>query len=410
MRATLRRMLRSATSADGAAPARLAPSLVALFAVGAGLSAASLYYNQPILGAMAKALHATPRQIGLVPMLTQLGYATGILLFAPLGDRLDRRLVIVCKLIGLSLVLALAGLAPSVGLLAAASLAIGLLATTAQDFVPAAAALAPPAARGKIVGSVMTGLLLGILLSRLMSGAVSEHFGWRTVYFGAAGTIALLALVSALRLPQVAPTATESYGVLLHSMVALARDIPALRRATLAQTLLSVAFSAFWSTLALALGAPPFHLGSTAAGLFGLAGAAGAIIAPVAGSLADKRGPQTVIRYGAALVIASFATMAALPGSLGVLIAGTVAFDLGVQAVLISHQTIVYGLAPAARSRLNAVLVSSMFLGMSIGAALASQVLVRFGWQGVMTLGALAATLALAVRLWPERAAALTQY
>ncbi|MEO6600620.1 MAG: MFS transporter [Polyangiaceae bacterium] len=396
-------MLRaSALSANGTPPIQLAPSLVALFAVGSGLSAASLYYNQPILGAMAEELHATPRQIGLVPMLTQLGYATGILLFAPLGDRLDRRRVIVVKLVGLAVVLTLAGLSPSVGLLAAASLAIGLLATTAQDFVPAAAALAPPAMRGKIVGSVMTGLLLGILLSRLVSGAVSDHFGWRTVYFGAAATIAVLALVSAVRLPQVAPTTSESYGALLRSMVAMARDIPALRRAALSQTLLSVAFSAFWSTLALALGAPPFHLSSTAAGLFGLAGAAGAIIAPVAGSLADRRGPQTVIHYGAALVIASFATMAALPGSLAVLIGGTIAFDLGVQAVLISHQTIVYGLAPAARSRLNAVLVSSMFLGMSVGAALASQVLARFGWSGVLTLGAIAATLALVVRLLPR--------
>ena len=387
------------------APAHLVPSLVALFAAGAGLSAASLYYNQPILGAMASDLHASPRQIGFVPMLTQLGYATGILLFAPLGDRLDRRLVIVCKLAGLAIALTLAGLAPTASLLAASSLAIGLLATAAQDFVPAAAALAPPASRGKIVGSVMTGLLLGILLSRLVSGAVAERFGWRTVYFGAASTIAVLGVVSALRLPRVAPTASEPYGALLRSMVAMARDIPALRRAALAQTLLSLAFSAFWSTLALALGAAPYHLGSTAAGLFGLAGAAGAAIAPIAGSLADKRGPQTVIRYGAALVIASFAMMALCPGSLPVLIAGTIAFDLGVQACLISHQTIVYGLAPAARSRLNAVLVSSMFLGMSVGAALASQVLARFGWSGVMALGALAATLALVVRLVPERAA-----
>lgn len=410
MSATLRRMLSvPASSATDAASSQLSPSLVVLFAAGAGLSAASLYYNQPILGAMARTLHASPRQIGLVPMLTQLGYAAGILLFAPLGDRFDRRQVIVVKLIGLALVLTLAGLSPTVGLLAAASLAIGLLATAAQDFVPAAAALAPPEARGKIVGSVMTGLLLGILLSRLVSGAVGEQFGWRTVYFGAALLIAVLALVSAARLPRVAPTASESYAALLRSMVALTRELPALRRATLSQTLLSVAFSGFWSTLALALGAPPFQLGSTAAGLFGLAGAAGAVIAPVAGSLADRRGPQTVIRYGAALVIASFATMALLPGSLAVLIAGTITFDLGLQAALISHQTIVYSLAPAARSRLNAVLVSSMFLGMSIGAALASQVLPRFGWSGVMTIGALFATLALAVRLIPERHPVLAQ-
>lgn len=394
-----------ALSPDSVSSKPLSPALVALLAVGSGLSAASLYYNQPILSAMAASLHATPRQIGLVPMLTQLGYAAGILLFAPLGDRLDRRQVIVSKLSALTLALALAGLSPSVGLLAAASLAIGLLATTAQDFVPAAAALAPPAARGKIVGSVMTGLLLGILLSRLASGAISDHFGWRTVYFGAASSIALLAIVTAFRLPRIAPTASESYGALLRSMLAMTRDMPELRRATLSQTLLSMAFSAFWSTLALSIAGPPYHLGSTAAGLFGLAGAAGAIIAPLAGSLADRRGPEGVIRLGAGLVIASFLTMTLFAESLPVLIGGTIAFDLGVQACLISHQTIVYGLAAAARSRLNAVLVSSMFLGMSAGAALASQALAHFGWRGVTALGASGATLALLVRLRPQPAA-----
>lgn len=380
-------------------PARIAPGLVALFAVGAGLSAASLYYNQPILTQMAAELGSSQRQIGVVPMLTQLGYAAGILLFAPFGDRLDRRHVIVVKLTLLTVALTCAGWAGSVGVLAGSSLAIGLLATAAQDFVPAAAALAPPAARGKVVGSVMTGLLLGILLSRLLSGAISERWGWRAVYFGAAGVIALLALVSGLRLPAVAASTNESYGALLRSMLALARELKPLRRATLAQALLSVAFSAFWSTLALAISGPPFRLGSMAAGLFGLAGAAGAIAAPLAGAVADKRGPALVIRCGAVLVIASFGTMALWPGSLALLIAGTVAFDLGVQACLISHQTIIYGLNPAARSRLNAVLVSSMFLGMSLGAALASQVLARYGWPGVLELSALAAVLALLVQV-----------
>jgi predicted MFS family arabinose efflux permease len=390
---------------DDDAPTPVRSSVVALLALGAGLSVAGLYYNQPILGAIAADLRATPAQIGFVPMLTQLGYAAGILLFAPLGDRLDRRRVIVAKLAALTAALALAGFSSSVALLATASLAIGLLATTAQDFVPAAAALAPPEARGKTVGSVMTGLLLGILLSRVASGAISDRFGWRAVFFAAALSVAGLAVVSAARLPAFAPTTTASYGALLRSIAVLARDVAPLRRAALVQALLCVAFSSFWSTLALALAAPPYHLGSTAAGLFGLAGAAGAVAAPLAGAIADKRGPGAVIRIGALLVIASFILMALVPGSLAVLIAGTVVFDLGVQACLISHQTIVYGLDPAARSRLNAVLVSSMFLGMSAGAALASQTLGRYGWTGVMILGAVAATLALVVRSLPERAA-----
>ena len=382
---------------------QLPSSLVTLFAVGAGLSVAGLYYNQPILGAMASSVEATPAQIGLVPMLTQLGYSAGILLFAPLGDRLDRKRVIVLKLGALAAALALVGMATSLPLLAAASLGVGLLATTAQDFVPAAAALAPPAARGKTVGTVMTGLLLGILLSRLVSGAVSDRFGWRTVFFGAAVTIAALAAFSAARLPRFKPSVTEPYFKLLKSIVSLARDSAPLRRATFAQSMLAMGFSGFWSTLALFLGGAPHHLGSTAAGLFGLAGAAGALAAPFAGSIADTRGPTQVIRFGIMLVMASFVAMALFPRSLALLVVGTITFDLGVQACLISHQSIVYSLDPAARSRLNAVLVSCMFLGMSAGAAIASQLLPRFGWSGVMVFGACAATVALVVRLLPDR-------
>jgi predicted MFS family arabinose efflux permease len=388
------------TAVEAAGPSR---SLVTLFAIGAGLSAACLYYNQPILSSIAAELGVSAREIGIVPTLTQLGYATGLVLFAPLGDRLERRQVIVGKLIVLAGALALAGLAGSIVTLGIASLVIGLLATAAQDFVPAAATCAPPETRGKTVGTVMTGLLLGILLSRMVSGAVSERFGWRVVFVGSSTTVAALAIVSGLRLPRLLPEATESYGALLRSMVTLLRTVAPLKRAAFTQALLSLAFSAFWSTLALALAAPPFHLGSTAAGLFGLAGAAGALVAPIAGAIADKRGPVAVIRLGAMVVVLAFLAMGVWSRSLGVLIAGTVIFDLGVQACLISHQAIIYSLASATRSRLNALLVSSMFVGMSLGAAIASQVLGRFGWSGVMFLGAAAAALALVVRLLPER-------
>lgn len=389
-------------------PPSLSPALVVLFAAGAGLSVASLYYNQPILGAMAADLRAPAGAIGYVPMATQLGYALGILLSAPLGDRLDRRRVIVVKGIALTVALGLAGLSTSVELLCVASLAIGLLATVAQDFVPAAATLAPAASRGKTVGSVMTGLLLGILLSRLVSGSVAERFGWRTVYFGAATTIALLTVLARARLPRFSPSSTASYGSLLRSIVSLMRDLAPLRRAALAQALLSVAFSGFWSTLALVLAEPPFRLGSAIAGAFGIAGAAGALIAPLAGAAADRRGPESVLRSSMVLVIASFGAMAMFPRSLWVLVATTISFDLGVQASLIAHQTIVYGLDPAARSRVNAALVSSMFFGMSAGAALASRALTHGGFVGVALLGIVASSLALAVRLWPTRVLAPT--
>lgn len=373
--------------------------VLVLLAMGAGLSAANLYYNQPMLGLLAQAFQTTEGRIGLVPMATQAGYAIGILGFAPLGDRFERSRVIAIKGVVLVAALAIAGLAPTFEVLVAGSFLIGLFATIAQDFVPAAAAIAPPESRGKIVGRVMTGLLTGILLSRVVSGAAGARFGWRAMFLAAAVVMALFVVVCARTLPRFPPTTSEPYGRLLASTAGLVRANPELRRAALAQAFLSIAFSGYWSTLALALRAPPFHLGSAVAGTFGLAGAAGAIGASVFGPLADKRGPESVIRLGSALVAAAFAFMAAWQGSLFALALGAIVFDLGVSGALIGHQTIVYGLDPAARSRLNAVLVTSMFLGMAMGAFLASQILVRFGWFGVCVLGALSAAACLVVRV-----------
>lgn len=378
-----------------------------LLAVGAGVSVAGLYYNQPILGAVAQSFGATPDAVGWVPTLTQLGYAAGIIGFAPLGDRLDRRTLIVGKSLGLAVALTVAAVASSLAAFAAASLLIGVLASVAQDFVPAAATLSRPERTGRTVGTVMTGLLLGILLSRVVSGVVAEHAHWRAVYVGAAVSCALIAIASLAWLPRIAPTTRERYGVLLASLVSLAREHPALRRAALAQGLLSVSFSAFWSTLALVLAGAPWHAGPQVAGAFGIIGAVGAGIAPVAGTVADKRGPRAVILAGATLVAASFAAMASWPGSMPVLILGTVTFDLGVQASLIAHQSIVYGLAPQARSRVNAVLISSMFLGMAAGAALGSRAVMLGGQRGVALLAVLSALGAIAVRLWAGGSAAL---
>jgi predicted MFS family arabinose efflux permease len=393
---------------------QLAPSLTFLLAVSAGLGVASIYYAQPMLGVLGPALGVSDRLIGLVPTLTQLGYAAGILLLAPLGDRFDRRTIILAKAAVLCAALMLAGVAPSIGVLLVASLAIGLTATMAQDIIPAAATLAPEASRGKVVGTVMTGLLMGILLSRVVSGFLAEHFGWRSMFFVAGISIALVGLAAARGLPRFKATTQLAYGALLGSLVTLFRRHAALRRAALAQGLLSVSFSAFWSTLAVMLHGEPFHMGSAAAGAFGLAGAAGALAAPLAGRLADKRGPELVTRLGAVVAMASFAVMGLMfvMPDMGVstriwLIAlSAIGFDLGVQATLIAHQTIVYGIEPAARSRLNAVLFVCVFIGMSAGSALGSQALAAWGWIGVTALATLFAGGALVVRLWPTGATA----
>lgn len=393
-----------ANAAASVPPSPLAGPRLALLPAGAGFGVAALYYSQPILGDIAAGLAADGPTIGLVPTLTQLGYALGILLLAPLGDRFDRRRIVLAKAAVLALALLLSACAPSMPWLLAASLAVGLSATVAQDIVPAAATLAPEASRGKAVGTVMTGLLLGILLSRVASGLLAEHLGWRVVFAAAAGSVALIGLALWRGLPRFTPTTTLRYAALMRSMLQLWQRHAALRQATLAQGLLSVGFSAFWSTLALLLQAAPFHLGSAAAGSFGLAGVAGALAAPLAGRLADRRGPQRVVLLGTGLTAAAFATMAlaaVLPptGQLWLIAAAAVGFDFGVQATLVAHQTIVYGIDPAARSRLNALLFVGMFTGMATGAWLGSLAFARWGWLGVVGLATASALAALLVRL-----------
>ncbi len=390
------------------APA-LPASRLFLLATGAGLTVASIYYSQPMLGMLGTELGVSEGVIGFVPTLTQLGYALGLLLLAPLGDRYDRRNIIAIKSAALCLALLLGGFAPGISMLLVASFATGLAATVAQDIVPAAATLAPEAHRGRAVGTVMTGLLLGILLSRVVSGLVAEHWGWRSMFLAAAASVALVAVAMWRSLPRFPPTTQLAYGALLASLAGLWKSHGALRRAALAQGLLAMGFSAFWSTLAVMLHGAPFHLGASAAGAFGLAGAAGALAAPLAGRLADRRGPEWVTRLGTAMAALFFAAMLMSPllstqASLWLLVVCAIGFDLGMQATLVAHQTIVYGIAPEARSRLNAILFVGMFTGMAGGAALGSLLLAQWGWIAVTLLATLSSLAALGVRLWPASA------
>ncbi|WP_346828284.1 MFS transporter [Serratia inhibens] len=403
-------LISSATTASDPA---LSAKIVFLLAAGAGLSVASIYYSQPMLSIMGDTFHAGVSDTGMVPTLTQVGYALGILLLAPLGDRHDRRQIIRIKGVLLALTLLLCGFSSSFPLLLLSSLAIGLAATVAQDIIPAAATLASDANRGKTVGTVMTGLLAGILLSRVFSGVMAEYFGWRSVYMLAALAVLVITLTIGAVLPRFKPNTTLSYPALLRSLGKLWADYPELRRAALAQGLLSVAFSAFWSTLAVML-AEKYQLGSAVAGAFGLAGAAGALAAPLAGMLADRHGPDYVTKIGAAMVVCSFALMFVLPwlplpAQLALIALSAVGFDLGIQATLVAHQTIIYAINPAARSRLNAILFTLVFIGMASGAALGSKVLESAGWPGVVLLATLAAAGGLALRMLAKRAPSVKQ-
>lgn len=377
--------------------------LVLLLAIGAGLSVASLYYSQPMLGILASDIGVSDVDIGFLPTLTQLGYALGILLLAPLGDRHNRRTIILVKAGLLVMALLLIAFAQSLATMLFASLAIGLTATMAQDIVPAAATLAHDSRRGKVVGTVMTGLLLGILLSRVVSGFVAEHFGWRIMFVLAAASVFGIGIAMWRGLPHFAATTNLTYRALLGSLLELLRRHAQLRQAALAQGVLAMGFSAFWSTLAVMLHGAPFHMGSAVAGAFGLAGAVGALAAPLAGHLADRRGSEIVTRLGTGLAALSFALMSAAPwlstsAQLWLLGIGAVGFDLGVQMTLVAHQTIVYGIDPGARSRLNAVLFVGMFIGMAAGAYFGSVLLAHFGWVAVTGMATLTSLIAFVLR------------
>jgi predicted MFS family arabinose efflux permease len=392
-------------------PAPRVRTLQPLLSLTGGLAVASLYYAQPILGHIADALQLTAADVGLVVAVTQLGYAIGILLLAPLGDRLDRRRLVAWKLAGLTASLLLTATAWSLPVLLGAVLFTGLCATAAQDIVPTAAALAPAESRARAVGETMTGLLLGIVVSRVFSGYVGQIAGWRTVYGLAASAVAVAGLCLYRRLPAQKASTQMGYQALLGSMLGLLRRHRPLQLACLVQGLLSMGFSAFWSTLAIWLGQAPFHLDSDAAGLFGLAAAVGALAAPLTGRRADRRGAPHVIRLGIALAAGGYLLLCVLPllerhTALFVLGLAVFVFDLGGQVALVGHQALVYGLDPAARSRLNAVFFTFNFLGMAVGALLGSWLLGGFGLVAVGGLAAGAAVTAGALRLWADKAPA----
>jgi predicted MFS family arabinose efflux permease len=396
-------MYRPALDRDAPAPPgqpALPRGTVWVLAAGCGMTVANLYYGQPLLADMARDFGVSEGRLGGASALTQAGYALGLLLVVPLGDAVEQRRLILALLGATAAALVAVALAPGFVWLAAASLLLGAATVVPQLLVPFAAGLAAPAERGWVVGRVMSGLLVGILASRTVSGFVGARLGWRAVYGLAAGlTVALAAALGSL-LPRSRPAGRLSYAELLRSFGRLLRAEPVLLQSCLFGAAAFGAFSVLWTTLAFYLARPPFDFGSQVVGLFGLAGVAGALAAPIAGKLADRRGPMLMCGTGLALVPLSFGLLAAFGDRLAGLIAGVVLLDFGVQASHISNQARIYRLPEAAHNRLNAAYMVSFFIGGAAGSSLGTYGWTQWRWAGVCATGAGFGLLGLAGFLW----------
>jgi len=362
---------------------RLSTQLLAVMTASAGFGIANLYYNQPLLDQMGQTLGATPAEIGFAPTLTQIGYSVGMLFLVPLGDMLQRRRLVLLFTLLTALLSAGVAVSATPSMLLIMSFALGLANMTPQLLVPFAARLAGEEARGRVVGLMVSGLLLGVLLSRTLSGFVGARFGWRAM-FGLAAAMMLVIFVGLLvMLPVTEASYKGRYTGLLYSVWELVRDQPVLREACLFGGMLFGAFMAFWANLIHLLSAAPFHLGPEAVGLYGLLGAAAALLSPVVGRIAGKGSARTVAGIMVLFTIASFGVFWFGRESLLWIGVGVLAMDLGVQLAHVSNQTRILNIVPDAQSRIQTGYMSCYFGGGGIGAALGSWAYGRWGWAGV---------------------------
>lgn len=368
-----------------------------LMAIACLITIGSLYYSQPLLPLMRETFQVSVVQVSAVPTLTQIGYALGMLVFIPLGDRTQRQRLIVSLSVLNAIALILTALAPNFTWLVLLSFVNGMTAVVPQLLVPFAAQLSTPEQRGQAVGVVMSGLLGGIVVSRIAAGFAGELWGWRAIFGIAAGLMVGLAIVLAKRLPESVPAATISYAALLRSLPRLLSDYPLLRQTALMGSLFFSVYCGFWATLPFLLEQPPFEFGSQITGLFGLVGIVGTLAAPVVGSIADRRSPQLTV--GIAMVVLTLALLILLQfrTTIGGLLVGAILLDLGIQTGQVSNQTRIYSLPIAIHNRLTTVYMVSYFVGGAIGSWLYSYGWKQTGWTGVCAIGLVAVGLAFAV-------------
>ncbi|MCP3102917.1 MFS transporter [Myxococcus sp. K15C18031901] len=379
--------------AVGAQP--LSRAVAGLFAVACGLAVANVYYAQPLLDAMALELGLRPATVGVVVTVTQAGYALGLLLLVPLGDLVERRRLVTGQMFLSVGALAVVGFAPSSAVLLVGMAAVGLLAVVTQVLVAFAATLAAPSERGRVVGMVTSGVVIGILMARTVAGVLADLAGWRSVYVFSSAATLVVALALGRVLPHERLRTRLSYAALLRSVLSLFVEEPVLRVRAVLALLMFASFATLWTPLALLLGAPPFSLSHSQIGLFGLAGLAGALAASRAGRLADRGLGNRTTTAALLILLVSWGAVLLTPRSLWALGLGIVALDLAVQALHVTNQSELYAVRPEARSRLVAGYMVFYSIGSGAGSLGATWVYAHAGWAGVCAQGAGLALVAL---------------
>ena len=370
-------------------PQPLKSSVVLLFAVACGLAVGNVYYAQPLLDAMAEAFAMSPATIGIVITLTQIGYGIGLVLLVPLGDLLNRRRLIVTQTLLSAAALLMIALAPDSAWLLLGMTLTGLLAVVTQVLVAYAATLAIPAQRGRVVGVVTSGIVVGILLARTVAGAMADLAGWRAIYLLSAGLTLLMALLLLRALPKdEAAQPASGYGALIASVFSLFGQEPVLRQRAILALLTFASAMVLWTPMVLPLAAPPLSLSHSEIGLFGLVGAAGALAAARAGHLADRGLGQWVSGLSLLLMLASWLPIALTQSSLWALLLGVITLDLGLQAVHVTSQSMIYSVRPEAQSRLTAGYMLFYSIGSAMGSITSTAMYAWAGWTGVCLLGA----------------------
>ncbi|MEB8345248.1 MFS transporter [Flavobacteriaceae bacterium KMM 6898] len=357
-----------------------------LMSVSAGLVVANLYYNQPLLGQIAKDFGVTESAVSNVALTTQLGYAFGLLFIVPLGDMVSNKKILRLDFLVMIISLVAAAVSNSLLLLIISSFFIGFTSAIPQLFVPMAAQLSDKEGQGRAIGIVMSGLLIGILGSRVISGLVGDQFGWRVMYYVAAAMMAALFVLLKFKLPKLNPSYDGSYSNLMKSLWFYLKSEPTLRLAALRGALAFAGLSAFWTTLVFLM-EDSFGYGSGVTGAFGLLGIVGALAAVVVGKMNRRISSYKIILFAALLLVLSWVIFLLSANSIIGLVIGVVLVDLGLQGLHITNQNIIFSQNPEARNRVNTIYMVGFFIGGALGTTLGAIVWEQFKWTGVSELG-----------------------